>query len=262
MSSMSISSLFSVEGRVALVTGGSRGIGEMIARAYVTNGARVYISSRKAEACEALADELSQHGTCIALPADVARMDEIERVAAEIGQREGKLDILMNNAGVSWGEKLDTFPEIGWDKVMDVNVKSIFFLTQKLLPCLAAAGSDDYWARVINIASIEGLHVSHELEAPSYSASKAAVIHLSKVLAYKLAPRRIAVNAIAPGYFPTRMTAGIEAEMGELTRAKTPMKRFGRPEDIGGLALFLSSNASAFMTGAVIPIDGGLATTA
>jgi NAD(P)-dependent dehydrogenase (short-subunit alcohol dehydrogenase family) len=261
MSSVAIQSLFSVEGRVALVTGGSRGIGEMIARGYVANGAKVYISSRKADACDALAHELSKEGTCISLPADVGRMDEIERVAADIMRLEGKLDILMNNAGVTWGALVDDFPEVGWDKVMDVNVKSVFFLTQKLLPALAAAASDAYWARVINIASIEGLHVSHELEAPSYSASKAAVVHLSKILAHKLAPRKIAVNAIAPGYFPTKMTAGIEEQFGDLTRQKTPMKRFGQPEDIAGLSLFLSSPASAYLTGAVIPIDGGLATT-
>jgi NAD(P)-dependent dehydrogenase (short-subunit alcohol dehydrogenase family) len=261
MTSLKINSLFSVEGKVALVTGGSRGIGEMIARAYVENGAKVYISSRKAEVCDALAHEMSAHGTCISLPADVSQMSELERLAAEIGKREGKLDILMNNAGVSWGHPLDSFPESGWDKVMDVNVKSIFFLTQKLLPSLEAAATADSWARVINIGSIEGLHVSHGLEAFSYSASKAAVLHLTRVLAWHLAPRHIAVNAIAPGYFPSRMTAAIEDKMGEETRAATPMRRFGSAEDMAGVALYLASRASGFVTGATLTVDGGLETT-
>lgn len=260
MDSLKIADLFSVEGKSVLITGGSRGIGEMMARGFAANGARVYISSRNAAACEALAAELSQAGSCTALPADVARMEEIERLAGEIAQREGRLDVLVNNAGVSWGAPLDDFPEIGWDKVMDLNVKSIFFLTQKLLPQLAAAASDASWARVINIASIEGFRVSHDLEAPSYSVSKAAVIQLTRVLAYKLAKRRIAVNAIAPGYFPSKMTAAIEAQLGEKTRAQTPMRRFGVPSDIAGLALYLSSRASAFVTGEVCTVDGGLGT--
>jgi NAD(P)-dependent dehydrogenase (short-subunit alcohol dehydrogenase family) len=261
MSSLTIQNLFSVAGKIALVTGGSRGIGEMIARAYVENGAKVYISSRKAQACEALAQALSQHGTCIALPADIAQFSEIERLADHIAEREGRLDILVNNAGVTWGQLLDSFPETGWDKVMDVNVKSLFFLTQKLLPCLEAAASDTSWSRVINIGSIEGLHVSHGLEAFSYSASKAAVLHLTRVLAWHTARRKIAVNAIAPGYFPSKMTAGIEESLGEKTRAATPMRRFGTPEDMAGAALYLASRASGFVTGATLVVDGGLETT-
>jgi NAD(P)-dependent dehydrogenase (short-subunit alcohol dehydrogenase family) len=260
MAGFKIEELFSVAGKVVLITGGSRGLGEMMARGYVENGARVYISSRKADACEALASELSKFGTCIALPADVGRMDEIERLVAELAGREKKLDVLVNNAGITWGAAIDDFPEVGWDRVMDLNVKSVFFLTQKLMPMLEAASSFDAWARVINIASIEGLRVSHDLETPSYFASKAAVIHLTKYLALKLAARHIAVNAIAPGYFPSKMTAGIEAELGEKTRVATPMKRFGQPQDIAGLAIYLSSAASAFITGAVCPVDGGLGT--
>lgn len=260
MTSFKINDLFAVAGKVVLITGGSRGLGEMMARGFVENGARVYISSRKADACAALAAELSAHGTCIALPADVARMDEIERLVSEIAARESRLDVLVNNAGITWGAPIDDFPEIGWDKVMDVNVKSVFFLTQKLLPLLEQAASDEAWARVLNIASIEGFRVSHDLETPSYFASKAAVIHLTRYLAQKLAVRRIAVNAIAPGYFPSKMTAGIEAELGDKTRAATPMKRFGHPTDIAGLALYLSSAASNFVTGAVCPVDGGLGT--
>ena len=168
--------------------------------------------------------------------------------------------MLINNAGASWGAEIDSFPEQGWDKVMDLNVKSVFFLTQKLLPQLRAATSEACWSRVINIGSIEGLHVS-PLDAPSYSASKAAVNHLSRVLAAKLADDRIAVNAIAPGYFPSKMTAGVELVMGDAIRDKTPMKRMGRPEDIAGLALYLASPASSFVTGAIIPVDGGLYTT-
>ncbi|MCH8684879.1 SDR family oxidoreductase [Pedomonas mirosovicensis] len=259
--SLKIADLFSVSGKVVLVTGGSRGLGEIFARAYVENGAKVYISARKAEACDALAQELSAYGTCISLPADLSRMEEIERLAGELDAREEKLHILINNAGSSWSAKLDSFPEHGWDKVMNLNVKSVFFTTQKLMPLLAAAGTDDDWARVINIGSIEGLHVS-ELDAPSYSTSKAAVIHLSRVLAAKLAPSRIAVNAVAPGYFLSKLTEGLGEEYLNGVASASRMGRLGRPEDMAGIALYLGSRASGFVTGAVIPVDGGLATTA
>jgi NAD(P)-dependent dehydrogenase (short-subunit alcohol dehydrogenase family) len=252
--------LFSVAGKVMLITGGSRGLGEYMARGFVENGAKVYISSRKAAVCDALATELSRHGTCISLPADLSKMEEIERLAREFSAREEKLHVLLNNAGASWGAPIEAFPENGWDKVMDLNVKSVFFLTQKLLPALKAAATPDDWARVINIGSIEGMHCS-VLEAPSYSASKAAVNHLSRVMAKKLAQDKIAVNAIAPGYFPSQMTAALPDDVNEEVATATPMKRMGTPEDIAGLALFLSSRAGAFMTGAIIPIDGGLATT-
>ena len=258
---MKIEDLFSIRGKVALVTGGSRGIGEMIARGYVENGARVYITSRKAADCAALAEELSLFGECIALPADLSRMDEIDRLAREIEARESKLDILVNNAGASWGATFDEFPESGWDKVMDLNVKSVFFLTQRLVKLLEAAGHPDDYARVINIGSIDGIHVSG-IETYSYAASKAGVNHMTRMMAKFLAERHIAVNGIAPGYFPSKMTAGIADEFAQASLDATPMKRRGRPEDMAGIAIYLASKASGFVCGSVIPVDGGYATTA
>ncbi|WP_353199060.1 SDR family oxidoreductase [Sandarakinorhabdus sp.] len=255
---MKIEQLFSVAGKTAVVTGGSRGIGEMITRALVENGATVIISSRKASDCDALAAELGP--ACIALPADLSQMAEVERFAAAVAERFPRLDILFNNAGASWGAGIDAFPEIGWDKVMDLNVKSVFFLTQKLLPNLAAAASPEQMARVINIGSIDGQHVS-DLETYSYAASKAGVLHLTRMMAKFLGPRHIAVNAIAPGYFPSKMTAAIAEEFREAFRAATPMQRWGNEDDMAGVALFLASRASGFMTGSVITVDGGYATT-
>lgn len=255
---MKIEQLFSVAGKTAVVTGGSRGIGEMITRALVENGATVIISSRKASDCDALAAELGP--ACIALPADLSQMAEVERFAAAVAERFSRLDILFNNAGASWGADIDAFPEIGWDKVMDLNVKSVFFLTQKLLPNLAAAASPEQMARVINIGSIDGQHVS-DLETYSYAASKAGVLHLTRMMAKFLGPRHIAVNAIAPGFFPSKMTAAIAEEFREAFRAATPMQRWGNEDDMAGVALFLASRASGFMTGSVITVDGGYATT-
>src|SRR5437660_10508436 len=237
---MKIEDLFCVRGEVALVTGGSRGIGEMSARGYVENGAKVYISARNADACDALAKELSAHGTCIPLPADLSRMDEIERLAKELEGHEKRLDILVNNAGASWGADFASFPESGWDKVMDLNVKSIFFLTQRVFKLLQAAGSKDDYARVINIGSIEGMRTSH-LEAYSYAASKAAILHLTRMMAKYLAKDHIAVNAIAPGYFPSKMTDAIAEEESEMIEGNTPMRRWGRPEDMAGVAPLLAS---------------------
>jgi NAD(P)-dependent dehydrogenase (short-subunit alcohol dehydrogenase family) len=258
---MKIEDLFSVRGKVALVTGGSRGIGEMIARGYVENGVKVYISSRKAADCEALAAELSRFGECIALPADLSRMEEIDRLAQEIAAREPRLDILVNNAGASWGAPFDDFPESGWDKVMDLNVKAVFFLTQRLVKLLEAAASPDDYARVINIGSIDGIHVSG-LETYSYAASKAGVNHLTRMMAKFLAGRHIAVNGIAPGYFPSKMTAGIDEQAAQASLDATPMKRRGQPHDMAGIAIYLASKASSFVCGSVIPVDGGYATTA
>jgi NAD(P)-dependent dehydrogenase (short-subunit alcohol dehydrogenase family) len=254
---MKVQDLFSVRGKVALITGGSRGLGEMIARAYVENGAKVYITARKADACHALAQELSKIGECIAIPADLSNMDEIERLASELERRETRLDILVNNAGASWGANFKDFPESGWDKVMDLNVKSVFFLTQRLLTLLEAAASPDFYTRVINIGSIEGIRTSH-LETYSYAASKAGVNHLTRMMAKFLAPKFIAVNGIAPGYFPSKMTAGIpEADAREVLTG-TPMKRMGNADDMAGIALYLASRASAFVCGAVIPVGWGL----
>jgi NAD(P)-dependent dehydrogenase (short-subunit alcohol dehydrogenase family) len=260
MTSMKIENLFSVRGKIALITGGSRGLGEMFARAYVENGVKVYISSRKADACAKLAQELSEFGTCIALPADLSEMNEIERLADEIAARENRLDILINNAGASWGAEFAEFPESGWDKVMDLNLKSVFFMTQKLLPLLKAAGRADDYARVINIGSIEGIRTSH-LSAYSYAASKAGLHHVTRMMAKYLAKEHIAVNAIAPGYFPSKMTDAIAEEDSAEILAHTPMQRWGQPNDMAGVALYLASKASAYVCGAVIPVDGGLATT-
>jgi NAD(P)-dependent dehydrogenase (short-subunit alcohol dehydrogenase family) len=254
---MKIEELFSVRGKVAVVTGGSRGIGEMIARGYIENGAKVYVTARKAEACNALAKELSKAGECISIPADLSKMAEIDRFAGEIEKREKKIDILVNNAGASWGETFDKFPEEGWDKVVTLNLKSVFFLSQRLVKLLEAAATAESFARIINIGSIDGLHVSG-IETYSYAASKAGVIHMTKMMAKNLAPRKIAVNAIAPGFFPSKMTATLPVDA--IANA-TPFKRVGRPEDMAGLALYLSSKASGFVTGAVIPVDGGYATT-
>ncbi len=257
---MKINDLFSVAGKVVVVTGGSRGIGEMIARAYVENGAKVYISARNAAVCDGLAAELSKIGTCISVPADLAKPGEIERFAAELEKHESRIDVLFNNAGASWGATFDSFPESGWDKVMDLNVKSVFFLTQRLVKLLEAAGSADNFARVINIGSIDGMHVSG-IETYSYAASKAAVLHLTRMMAKYLAPRHIAVNAIAPGYFPSKMTAAISDADAEASLAMTPMRRRGNADDMGGVALYLGSRASGFVCGSVIAVDGGFATT-
>ena len=249
--------LFSIRGKTALVTGGSRGIGLMIARGYVDSGAKVYISSRKAEVCESVARDLSGSGECVALPADLSKMTEVERVADELQERESQLDILVNNAGATWGATVDEFPEKGWDKVMDLNLKSIFFLTQKLLPLLDRSATSDDPARIINIGSIDGLHLSL-FDNFSYSASKAALHHLTKMTATHLASRNILVNAIAPGPFETPMMDPMIETMGDEIRDAIPLDRLGEAEDISGVAIFLAARASAYMTGTVIPVDGGV----
>ena len=250
--------LFSVEGKSVVVTGGSRGIGEMIARGYVENGARVYISSRKATVCDALADELSKYGSCTSLPFDLSNMEGIIGLAAAVAQREPKLDVLINNAGATWGAPIDDYPEDGWDKTVDLNVKSIFFLTQKLLPQLRAAASADNPARVINIASVNGI-APPALETYAYSTSKAGCIMLTRHMAKRLASEHILVNAIAPGPFPSHMMAATLARAGDAIANANPRGRIGQPEDIAGVAIFLGSRASAYTTGATIPCDGGSA---
>ncbi len=252
-----MSELFSIAGKVALVTGGSRGIGLMIARSYVDAGARVYVSSRKAEACAAVAAELSARGSCIALPADVSKMEDIARVGDSLREREGRLDILINNAGATWGAPFGAFPEQGWDKVMDLNVKGLFFLTQILLPLLEAAATPADPARVINLGSVDGLRTPL-FENFSYSPSKAAVHQLTRMLAAHLARRHITVNAIAPGPFATDMMAPMTAKMGDRIVGSVPLGRLGAQDDIGGIAICLAARAGAFMTGAVVPVDGGM----
>lgn len=255
---MKIEQLFSVAGKTVVITGGSRGIGEMIARAYVDNGATVILTSRKASDVEGLAAKLGS--AAHAIPADLSQMAEIERFATEVEKITPKVDVLFNNAGASWGGEFDNFPEVGWDKVMDINVKSVFFLTQRLIKLLEAAATPDDNARVINIGSIDGIHTSG-IETYSYAASKAAVLHLTRMMAKNLAGRNIAVNAIAPGYFPSKMTAGIAEEFAAGSLAATPMQRRGNADDMGGVALFLGSRASAYLCGSVVTVDGGYATT-
>jgi NAD(P)-dependent dehydrogenase (short-subunit alcohol dehydrogenase family) len=254
--------LFSVEGKVAVVTGGSRGIGLMITRGLLQAGARVYISSRKADACAAAQEELSAYGDVLAIPADLSNEPECVRLAAEVGEREDRLHILVNNAGATWGEPLEQFPAAAWDKVIDVNLKAPFFLTRAFLPMLEKAASDDDPARVINIGSIDGLHVNPMPHYP-YSASKAAIHHLTRVLARELAARRITVNAVAPGPFPSKMMAFAldDPATRELIAASNPLGRIGRPDDMAGVAVFLSSRAGSYVNGAVIPVDGGISTT-
>lgn len=264
---MNLNNLFSVEGKIVLVTGGSRGIGEMIAAGFLANGAKVYISSRKADACDATAARLSEKfgGTCVSLPANLAEIDGIEALAKALEKREGHLDVLVNNAGVSWGAPLGEFPEVGWDKVMDTNVKGVFFLTQRLLPLLEKAATHEDPARVINVGSIDGI-VTPVFENFSYGPSKAAVHHLTRVLAAHLVKRNVIVNAIAPGPFPTWMLSTGVGGRGDVDNTDwdsvgrgNPRGRVGTPEDIAGLAIFLSSRAGAFTVGDVITCDGGSA---
>lgn len=254
---MDVSKLFSVEGKVALVTGGSRGIGLMIARGYVESGARVYVASRKAAVCEDVAAELSKVGTCIALPADLATGDGARALAAALSEREDALHVLVNNAGANWGAPIEEFPDSAWDKVLALNVKNVFRLTVELLGPLRAAARPGDPARVINIGSIDGL-VPPLLETYSYSASKAAVHHLTRHLARRLSPE-ITVNAIAPGPFESKMMETTLERFGDAIRDSNPLKRIGEPEDMAGIALYLASRAGAYLTGAVIPVDGGMA---
>ncbi len=252
--------LFSVQGKTAVVTGGSRGIGLMIARGYVEGGARVYISSRKADACEQAAAELSRAGECLALPADLSSEQECLRLAGELGEREQRVHVLVNNAGATWGAPLEEYPAAAWDKLLDLNLKAPFFLTRALLPLLRAAATADDPARVINVGSIDGLRVP-PLPTYAYSASKAGVHHLTRVLARELGPLGVTVNAIAPGPFESKMMARTLREFGEAIVAAAPLGRIGRPDDVAGAALYLAGRAGAYVTGAVIPVDGGISTT-
>ena len=258
VASAAMSELFSIAGRTALVTGGSRGIGRMIAGGYVEAGAKVYVSSRKAEACEDVAQELSKVGECVALPADLSTEAGCRALADDLARRERRLDILVNNAGNTWGTPLEEFDDAAWDRVLSLNVKGVFHTTKFLVPLLRAAGTQDDPARVINIGSIDGIHVP-VLETYSYAASKAAVHQLTRHLARKLAPT-ITVNAIAPGPFESKMMAATLEAFGEQIAASAPLKRIGRPDDMAGVAIFLASRAASYMTGAIVPVDGGIAT--
>jgi NAD(P)-dependent dehydrogenase (short-subunit alcohol dehydrogenase family) len=244
---------------VALVTGGSRGIGLMIARGYVEAGARVYVSSRKAEACQAVAAELSRAGACFALPADVSTEAGTRELADALAAREPALHILVNNAGANWGAPLAEFPDSAWDKVLALNVKGVFHLTRACLPLLEKAARPGDPARVINIGSIDGLQAPL-LDTYAYSASNAAVHHLTRVLAHQLAARNITVNAVAPGPFESKMMAETLRRFGDAIKASCPLGRIGEPEDMAGIAIYLASRAGAYLTGTVIPVDGGIST--
>ena len=269
MATENFDNLFSIQGKVALVTGGSRGIGEMIAAGFLAQGAKVYISARKVETCNATAARLAETygGQCVSLPADLSQLEGVNALAAALSARESKLDILVNNAGASWGAPVDEFPEAGWDKVMDTNVKAVFFLTQKLLPLLRAAAATSP-ARVVNIGSIDGLKTSR-FDAWSYGASKAALHHLTRFMASRLTKERILFNAIAPGPYPTWMlstgvgfggkTEGVDWDH---VGKGNPSGRVGSAQDIAGLATFLCSRAGEYVVGQVIASDGGLVAAA
>jgi NAD(P)-dependent dehydrogenase (short-subunit alcohol dehydrogenase family) len=249
--------LFTLKGRTALVTGGSRGIGRMIAAGFIAQGAKVYISSRKADVCEKTAAELSKDGgTCIALPVDASTVAGAQALAKAYAARESKLDILVNNAGAAWLEKFDKFPEKGWDKVMDLNVKTPFFLTQALHAQLKAAASAAKPAKVINIVSIDGVSVNPQ-ETYSYAASKAGLIHLTRRMAQRLIEDRIVMSAIAPGAFASDMNTTAR-DQGEEVAKRIPAKRIGTDEDMAGAAIYLASRAGDYVVGATLVVDGGV----
>jgi 2-deoxy-D-gluconate 3-dehydrogenase len=253
-----IENLFSLKGRVALVTGGSRGIGRMIAHGFLESGAKVYISSRKADACNAAAAELSKFGACISIPQDVSTVAGCKALADEVVKREGgKLDILVNNAGAAWGAPFEEFPESGWDKVMNLNVKSPFFLTQALFGALKKAASKERPAKVINIASIDGIKLN-PWETYSYHASKSSLLYLTRRMAARLVQDNIIVTAIAPGPFASEMNRDAR-DNADKVAARTPMHRIGRDEDMAGAAIFLASRAGDYVCGDSIAVDGGIA---
>ena len=255
-----MTSLFDVSNKIVLVTGGSRGIGEMIARGFVEAGAVVYISSRKAEVGDALAKELSKIGPCTSIPADLSQESECLRLANELVEREAHLDVLVNNAGATWGAPMDEYDEVAFERVLALNVKGVFHMTKFLRPLLEVTGTEENPSRVINIGSIDGIHVP-AMETYAYSASKAAVHQLTRHLAKYLAPK-ITVNAIAPGPFESKMMHATLEAFGDAIADAAPMKRIGRPSDMAGAAIFLASPAASYITGAILPVDGGIATLA
>jgi len=251
--------LFSLAGRTSLITGGSRGIGEMIAEGFVRAGAKVYISARKASACEETARRLSAFGECIAIPADASGASGAKALAELYLAKESLLDILVNNAGAAWGEPIESFPESGWDKVMDLNVKAPFFLVQALLGALRGAARPERPAKIIHLASIDGLSVNM-LPTYSYAASKAGLIHLTRRLALELAPQNIVVSGIAPGAFASNMNKQARDEAETLAK-RIPSRRIGSPEDMAGAAIFLASRAGDYVVGDTLAVDGGVAWT-
>jgi len=256
---MKINELFNVEGKVAVVTGGSRGIGEMIASGFLANGVKVYITARKEAPLILKAKELSDKydAECIAVPCDLSAMEGIDQFAEFISSHETQIDFLINNAGASWGEPYSEYSEKGWDKVMDLNVKSVFYLTQKLTSLLKIAGNLEDPSRVINIGSVDGLNVP-VIEAYAYGTSKAAVHHLTRIMAKRLVGENILVNAIAPGPYESMMLGAAVNHDYSFIESRNPRKRIGSPEDMAGLVIFLCSRAGAYTVGAIIPSDGGI----
>jgi NAD(P)-dependent dehydrogenase (short-subunit alcohol dehydrogenase family) len=252
--------LFSIQGKVALVTGGARGIGLMIARGFLEAGAKVYIASRKKEACEQTARSLASVGECIPFGADVSTAEGCAALAKEVASREQRLHILVNNSGAAWMAPVAEYPESGWDKVIDTNLKSVFFMTRELLPLLEKAATPEDPARVINIGSIDGIKPPF-IETYAYPASKAAVHHLTRDMAVKLAGRNITVNAIAPGPFESQMTKWMLATHRDRFVQACPLHRIGQPGDMAGAAIYLSSRAGSYVNGVVIPVDGGYCIT-
>ena len=254
-----LKTLFSMDDNICVVTGGSRGLGFYVAHGFLEAGAaRVYITARKAAACIEAAEELSQHGECIALPGDISSLDGIQELATTLGEREDSIDVLVNNAGAGWGAPLEEFPEKGWDKVMNLNAKTPLFLTQALLPLLRQGKSADRTASVINIGSIAGI-VGNSISNYSYGPSKAAVHQITRNLAKDLADSHIRVNAIAPGRFFTKMTEYVsqDEKLFKAECAAIPLHRWGKAEDIAGVAIMLAGRAGAFITGQILPVDGG-----
>ncbi len=256
---LTIEHLFSVQGKVALVTGGSRGIGRMITQGLLQAGAKVYITARNAETCKQAATELSDYGECIAIAADVADSASRQALCQQLQAHEQQRHILINNAGSTWGDSYEHYPEAAFDKLMAVNVKAVFSLTRDLTPLLERAASKQQPSRVINIGSMDGLHIGsvHGTGMFAYTASKAAVHHLTKNLAVELGPRQITVNAVAPGYFPSKMTDQLLNNEREKIEANSLLKRVGSDEEMAGIAVYLCSRAGAFTHGTVIPVDGG-----
>ena len=252
--------LFAVAGKTVVVTGGTRGIGAMIARGFVEAEADVIVASRKAEAVEALVNELSARGPCTGFAVDLSTEEGARRLADQIGSVRSHVDVLVNNAGATWGAPVEEHDTASWDRVLNLNVQGVFHTTKFLLPLLEGRATADEPSRVINIGSIDGIHVP-ALETYSYGASKAAVHHLTRHLARRLAPT-ITVNAVAPGPFPSKMMAATLDAFGDQIAAAAPLKRIGRPDDMAGVTIFLASRAASYITGAVIPVDGGIATTA
>lgn len=248
--------LFSLSGRVALITGGSRGIGRMIAEAFLRRGARVYVSARKQEACDLAAAEMSGIGSCISLPADVSTVAGARALAAQFAEREPALHVLVNNAGAAWGASFADFPESGWDKVVDLNLKAPFFLTQALHGVLKAGASAAQPAKVIQIASIDGIAID-PLETYSYAASKAGLIHLTRRLSLRLVEDHIVVSTIAPGAFASEMNRAAR-DHGEDVARRIPAQRIGTADDMAGAAVFLASRAGDYVVGATLVVDGGV----